>query len=95
MLKFALLAGPGPCIIQEIVRDIFIYAVPAEMNKHHAFDMAKDQKSRCVFLANETLVRGVFLVKPVRLLVVVLHIFSQVIIIINLYAPWGTYCIKI
>jgi hypothetical protein len=64
-LQFAFFAGPGPGIVQEIVRDIFIYAFLTDVNQHHTFNVAKDHKVRYLFLANETPVRCVFLVKPV------------------------------
>jgi hypothetical protein len=78
-LDFVLFADPGPRVVQKIVRDIFIYTVPAHVNKQHALDLAKDQQFRCVFAANETPVRGVFLVKLVKFIVIVLHASSLVI----------------
>jgi hypothetical protein len=77
-LNFFFLTEPRSCVIQKIVSDIFIYAVPAHVNKQHALDLAKDQQFRCVFAANETLVRGVFLVKLVKFIVIVLHASSRV-----------------
>jgi hypothetical protein len=72
-LKFAFFAGPGSGIIQEIVGDIFIYAFFADVNQHHAFDLAKDHQGGYLFLANETPARDILLVKPVGFFIIVLH----------------------
>jgi hypothetical protein len=77
-LDFVLFADPGPRVVQKIVRDIFIYTVPAQVNEQHALDLAKDQQFRCIFAANETPVRSVFLLKLVKFVVIVLHTSSLV-----------------
>lgn len=79
-LSSAFVAEPRSCIIEKIVRDIFIYAVPAKVNKQHALDLAKDHQFCCVFAANETPFGSVFLMELIKLFVIVLHSVSHVIL---------------
>ncbi|MGZ6290990.1 MAG: hypothetical protein ACXWMK_02210, partial [Syntrophales bacterium] len=39
-LNAVLLAEPGSRIVEEIICNVFIYAVPAEMDKQHTFDLS-------------------------------------------------------
>ncbi len=66
--------NPGSRVVQEIVRDVLIHAVPAQVHKQHGFDLSKDHQAWHVFPAYETPVRDVFLVKLVKFIVIVLHI---------------------
>jgi hypothetical protein len=65
--------NPGSRVVQEIVRDVFIHAVPAKVHKQHGFDLSKDHQAWHVFPAYETPIRGVFFVKLVKFIVIVLH----------------------
>ena len=78
ILWFFFFTKPRSRVIQKIVRDIIIDTVPAHVNKQHALDLAKDQQSCCVFTANETPVGRVFLMKLVKLFIIVLHVSSRV-----------------
>ena len=78
ILWFFFFTKPRSCVVQKIIRDIFINAVPAHVNKQHALNLTKDQQSCCVFTANETPVRRVILVKLVKLFIIVLHVSSLV-----------------
>jgi hypothetical protein len=71
LLYSVFLAEPGPRIVQEIICDVFIYAVPAEMDKQHAFDLSEYQQCVRVFATDKTPVRHVFLMKLVIFCVVV------------------------
>ncbi|MGC9977362.1 MAG: hypothetical protein ABSC57_11750, partial [Syntrophales bacterium] len=57
--------------VQEIICDIFIYAVPAEMDKQLAFDLPEYQQYIRALAADKTPARYVFLMKLVIFCVVV------------------------
>ena len=81
LLNSVFLAEPGSRIVQEIICDVFIYAVPAEMDKQHAFDLSEYQQYVRVFTTDKTPVRHVFLMKLVIFCVVVFcrHVSSIMI----------------
>ena len=65
------LAEPGAGVIQKIVGNIFVYAIPAQMDEQHSRDLSKDQQPSGILTAEETPVRRVFLVKLVELCVII------------------------
>jgi len=71
MLDTVFLAEPRSRVVQEIICNIFIYAVPAEMDKQHALDLSKDQEHVRVFMTDKTPARHVLLMKLVIFCVVV------------------------
>ena len=72
-LNIPLLAKPGSGVIQKIVCEIVPYAVMAQVNKHHAFDLSNDKQPVGVFIARKTLVSRVAFVEPVGLFIVVYY----------------------
>jgi hypothetical protein len=73
LLNSVFFAEPGSRIVQEIICDVFIYAVPAEMDKQHAFDLSEYQQYVRVFMTDKTSARHVFLMKLVIFCVVVCY----------------------
>jgi hypothetical protein len=72
-LNSIFLAEPGSRIVEEIICDVLVYAVPAKMDKQHAFDLSKDQEYVRVFMTDKTSARHVFLMKLVIFCVVVCY----------------------
>ena len=83
MLHVFLLAEPGSGVVEEIVGDVFIYAVPAEMDEEHTLYLPEDKQRVGFVAADETLLRHVILMKLIILCVVVLcrHGISQTVFV--------------
>jgi len=85
LLNSVFLAEPGSRIVEEIICDVFIYAVPADMDKQHALDLPEDQEYVCVLMTDKTSARHVFLVKLIISRVVVFcgHVVSSIMLFRN------------
>lgn len=73
-------AEPWSRIVEEIICDVFIYAVPADMDKQHGLDLPEDQEYVCVLMTDKTSARHVFLMKLVISCIVVFrgHVVSYI-----------------